>query len=886
MKIQTLTLVSFGKFQNKEIRFHDGFNILQGDNEVGKTTIHKFIEGMLFGFLDPTKSRRVYKEDHGKYQPKNASDYRGSMTIVLKDKTYRIERNFDKKQADVKVFDDQTGQDITDTLSIHPSLKLPDIGDFIGISYKLYQNTVSISQLLRKTEEDLGQALVERLHNITTTKDESISIAEIQQNLEKSLSEIGSEKAKTKPYAKAIQEVKNLEEEMEESKQKYKESERLFQEKKHKELEIKDKREDLREVKNHMHQYFNTKKKDQYHKATRIKDLMDQNTLKIEGNKESLALREEVYERLQQIQNEGTYLGQKQSDVEEAIKTLRKEKVKQETLLNQHPGFSSYQGNIYEVRDMFYLYKNQADELDLLRKEYEELTKKYQETTVNQELILDHKNVENLKQEKEELELYKIEQELFETEQSLRDLKMEAPSKLLLVIYYLLTIVLIGFFLVNMQKQKIQAHQGVLEETKQIVKDLEEERLLKTKQAQELSDKIQTIHQKHQINQTQEFAEKRRIEERKEQDKENYKKQIDDVKAKMNNLKEKHQEINQSLQNHFEQLQSKRPTSKEDFKVFEESFQVHRAALNKAQELGEELERAMKEFEDLSTTRDMLTKEFQTLIQKDHQSSMEEYKQGLKKKVELLQLQKENTQLLARMHDLTEGQALEDFKKSIDFTLTDYDSNQNIGELEQRQSNLRQELRSLESEAYELEKEISVIEKTYRDVYTLKAMKTKAEEELTLLKNEKASIELTSKVIDELAKEIQYEFAPSLNQAISEVMDQITEGKYQDLKMDQKTNVKMMDNYVKQLLTADDFSTGTIDQIYFSMRLGLSKILFEQDFPYIFDDTFVNYDANRLRNVLHLLETEDKQIILFTCHKREHLIAKEESILHHHQILQ
>ena len=50
MKIKTLHLIAFGKFKQTTIELDDGFNLIYGPNEAGKSTIQAFIEGMFFGF--------------------------------------------------------------------------------------------------------------------------------------------------------------------------------------------------------------------------------------------------------------------------------------------------------------------------------------------------------------------------------------------------------------------------------------------------------------------------------------------------------------------------------------------------------------------------------------------------------------------------------------------------------------------------------------------------------------------------------------------------------------------------------------------------------------------------------------------------------------------
>ncbi|MGG1699003.1 AAA family ATPase [Bacillus zhangzhouensis] len=72
MKIRSLHIANFGKFSNRTFHFSDdGFQLVYGLNESGKTTLKAFIESMLFGF---SKSKM--------YKPKQGSFYGGSLTCV------------------------------------------------------------------------------------------------------------------------------------------------------------------------------------------------------------------------------------------------------------------------------------------------------------------------------------------------------------------------------------------------------------------------------------------------------------------------------------------------------------------------------------------------------------------------------------------------------------------------------------------------------------------------------------------------------------------------------------------------------------------------------------------------------------------------------------
>ena len=51
MRILELEIINFGKFNHETVTFHDGMNLIYGENEMGKTTLHSFIRGMFFRFF-------------------------------------------------------------------------------------------------------------------------------------------------------------------------------------------------------------------------------------------------------------------------------------------------------------------------------------------------------------------------------------------------------------------------------------------------------------------------------------------------------------------------------------------------------------------------------------------------------------------------------------------------------------------------------------------------------------------------------------------------------------------------------------------------------------------------------------------------------------------
>ena len=57
MIITSLEIFGFGKFHQFSLHFSDKYNVIYGENEAGKSTLHSFIRAMLFG-VPSTPSRK------------------------------------------------------------------------------------------------------------------------------------------------------------------------------------------------------------------------------------------------------------------------------------------------------------------------------------------------------------------------------------------------------------------------------------------------------------------------------------------------------------------------------------------------------------------------------------------------------------------------------------------------------------------------------------------------------------------------------------------------------------------------------------------------------------------------------------------------------------
>jgi len=107
----------------------------------------------------------------------------------------------------------------------------------------------------------------------------------------------------------------------------------------------------------------------------------------------------------------------------------------------------------------------------------------------------------------------------------------------------------------------------------------------------------------------------------------------------------------------------------------------------------------------------------------------------------------------------------------------------------------------------------------------------------------------------------------------SSYLSRITDGRYSRLMMtDDRKGVRIYSAEAGGFLdpAKDRLSKGTREQIYLSLRLGLIDHLDPQGetLPLILDETFVNWDQDRLERGISLFRelTRQRQVFAFTCH--------------------
>lgn len=170
MQILELQIKNFGKFSNTTISFHEGMNIIYGENEMGKTTIHSFIRGMLFG-IDKMRGRASKKDEYSLRLPwDNPGYYAGVMRFASGGKVFRIERTFSKNEKKAILVCETDGEELD---ILHGDLQML----MEGMSEEAFRNTVYIGQKSSETDEGLASELRNYMANFEHSADDEINVS-------------------------------------------------------------------------------------------------------------------------------------------------------------------------------------------------------------------------------------------------------------------------------------------------------------------------------------------------------------------------------------------------------------------------------------------------------------------------------------------------------------------------------------------------------------------------------------------------------------------------------------------------------------------------------------------------------------------------------------
>lgn len=210
------------------------------------------------------------------------------------------------------------------------------------------------------------------------------------------------------------------------------------------------------------------------------------------------------------------------------------------------------------------------------------------------------------------------------------------------------------------------------------------------------------------------------------------------------------------------------------------------------------------------------------------------------------------------------------------FDLEDFE-NYDIEKAELNLDSYLDDLDKINVEISRDEKKLVSIEEKIEDEVDLVDRLHFLENKLVEIENKKRAINLAKSTIKEIIDENRNDFT-NLNKRANQIIREISKNSFDSIIFDEKLNPKIRTKEGYDMMV-DQLSKGFMDQLSFALKLSINEEAFSKIFM-VYDDAFINYDLERLRNALFFLldAASFRQIIYFTCHDREREVFESEGI--------
>ncbi len=882
MIIKKLNLSGFGKFCNKQIELKEGINLIYGNNEAGKSTLHRFIEGQFFG-LDP----------FDKYKPWDGTEFHGELSFLQNNQNVTIERDYNQQTISMK--DSITGEDLNqsyvsdDTDRIEPGKKL------FGVGRRFFRNTFSINQLGSRTEEELLVEIKKKIENITKTKDDSINMSRILDALDKVGSGLNDEESIQTQLEKNENELEELQ-----NKKKIREQHNLKLYRKLVKIEIlqkqvKDGKQKLSEINEILEEIDNESLIETYESVLKLEDEIQDLNEAIGTSESVLDINMDEYEKLirsitkiEQLEEAENELQVKKIAIEQEVSDIR----------NNYQ-INNGEESLKSIPTDYQLYLEQTGMLDRLSSRIDAIK---EEISVFQSK--NHSNiVEAFEKFNENLGEIRYLKGLLSSDilnVMSQKMKVEKRKRCLISIlavilaggvgygaywatqffqdprYYLGLLALIlpvaiiksttrstrlirslkfEKHIVNEEKTSSKNHLAYLvEENNQLIIDSDCSNFneLKSKYATALSE----------LNQVEEK-----------------KKNLETIEEEYDFIRRKRDETAEYL---MKQVRPFGYNALNDEVIEDVTIRIQEAQkkFEKLENFEANVSELQFELKKMDREKNEHLKMVEDLLTKNEVDSISELKRRIREQKDLqdkVALRKEKVE---KKEALLDGKSVVEMKSKIE---------KSKKSLEQMPFNSKEEVFQLRAVVMDekdvFAQQIQQLKNALR--HHEESLPTSAEIEEAIeygeyhkkrLQNQFSMVQETKNQLMASAKMVQEDFEPKLIRKISVYLEKLTDRRYQQIMIDSNYQISLCNADSDKTVDVESLSAGTIDQLYFSVRVALIEMLSkDQSAPMILDDCFTQYDEERLKNALALLSkiSENRQILLFTCHKREKELLEE-----------
>lgn len=813
MRLKQINIINFGQFSNKSFDLPSKqINVFFGANEAGKSTTVAFIKQIMFGFHLRSNSSPFFED----YTPlAHVSPMGGSLIFEADDSEYELERLYAKgdktKRGILTVKKD--GQVVPENLFFDQIQNID--GSFYADSFIFNQEM--LGQVSSLSQEDL----LERIYYLGAA--DSGKLLEMRDGFEKEAGKLFKKTGKKPEVNRLLKQMEDDRDNLAQTQAEFGDYEELDRDLTAKSDELKSKQQALEKLKK---------------RAQELRDLQKelgnyQTLLDLQKQVKDTQFDSENYQKAQDIMAQGRNLQKTIKSLKEQLADLddnnQADLSASKKLVQQKPQLLQWQAE----------YKSCLQKADELKQEKEQILALSPDT--KQVLDLTPEQIKQL--QADYLALPKQENRV-EAAANSNDKPWCVIGAVLAVLGLILLVMMGTVGVIALITGLIFLGAGYVKGNKQNAAILEKQKLVAQKR-QGFGQQYGLNPDNLDINNLVANANQYHLKENAE-------------KANNEQLSQINQEVAQLAANVQNTL--KKPIE-DDFSSVLSGIDELEEKIDHSQEIGQRrmtISSALKQ--DQQDLKELCL-QLQTLFAQANVKNMADYDAVYKDSLEQAKIR-------------TQVEAL---KKSLNDDLTQL-TKTNPAELEQQLHELNDQIAAANNEVSDLQQQNAQVQVKLNNladstaVFEAKQDLANTETNFESCSKEYLANLLAAKWIGRSLDLASNERFPKMLKAAKEYLALLTGGRYVDLELGKKLTVIRKDGKKRDVKY---LSRGTAEQLYFALKLAfVEQIKDEINLPILIDDSFVNFDDNRIKYIEQLLKkiSENNQVLIFTA--QENLVEK------------
>jgi hypothetical protein len=217
MRLESVEVLGFGRLRDVRVDFAPRVTVLLGENEAGKSTLHRAVRAALYGLDAGGQGRAVDRSDWTRWTPWVGEQYGIALTYALADgRRFRVARGLSRRHQSVQVVE-LGGGDVTDQLRVGRVVVPGRV--HLGVDEAVFCATACIGEdSLRLDGPDTVTARADRLQEAVERLADSASqatAAEALARLRTAEARVGTERRSGTPLGQSTLRLRQLDAELE-----------------------------------------------------------------------------------------------------------------------------------------------------------------------------------------------------------------------------------------------------------------------------------------------------------------------------------------------------------------------------------------------------------------------------------------------------------------------------------------------------------------------------------------------------------------------------------------------------------------------------------------------------------------------------------------------